>query len=119
MTFYMQNYTSDEKFDLSKFIGYENNIYDVLNSPFLAQISQLSTIDYYDVDERGFYDIDMIASDYYGDQFLAYLIQFYNGDFRDKFPEGTKLRMFSIEDLNELYYTLSIQSNVENTEESV
>ena len=116
MTFYMQNYTSEEKFDLSKFIGYENNIYDVLNSPFLAQISQLSTVAYYNVDE-GYRDIDAIATDYYGDQFLAYLIQYYNGDFRDTFPEGTKLKMFSIEDLNELYYTLSIQSNVENAEE--
>ena len=110
MTFYMQNYTSEEKYDLSKFLPFENNIYDVINSPFLAQLSQLSTVDYYNVDE-GYSDIDMIATDYYGDQFFAYLIQFYNGDFRDKFPEGTKLAMFSPDDLNELYYTLSAKSN--------
>lgn len=118
MTFYMRNYTSEEKFDISKFLGYENNIYDVINSPFLAQIKQLSTVDYYDVNERGYFDIDLIATDYYGDQFLAYLIQVYNGDFRDRFPEGTVLRMFSIEDLNDLYYTLSIQSNIGKFEES-
>lgn len=112
MTFYMQNYSSEEKFDISKFLPFENSIYDVINSPFLAQLSQLSTVDYYNVDE-GYKDIDMIATDYYGDQFLAYLIQYYNGDFREHFPEGTILRMFSIEDLNDLYYTLSIQTNLE------
>ena len=115
MAFYIRNFTSEEKFDISKFLNFENNVYDVINSPFLAQLSQLSTVDYYDVDE-GYRDIDMIATDYYGDQFLAYLIQFYNGDFRDTYPEGTKLRMFSIGDLNELYYKLSTQSNLENGE---
>lgn len=115
MTFYMQNYTSEEKFDLSKFLPFENGTYDVINSPFLAQISQLSTVDYYNVDE-GYRDIDMIATDYYNDQFFAYLIQFYNGDFRDTFPEGTILRMFSITDLNELFHKLSIQSNLSANE---
>lgn len=111
MSFYMRNYTSEEKFDLAKFMDFQDNVYDVINSPFLSQLNQLSTIEYYDVDQHGCYDIDLIASDYYGDQFFAYLIQFYNGDFRDKFPEGTKLAMFSPDDLNELYYTLSAKSN--------
>lgn len=112
MTFYMNNYSSEEQFDISKFMPFEDNVYDVINSPFLAQLNQLSTVDYYNVDE-GYRDIDMIATDYYGNQFLAYLIQFYNGDFRETFPEGTVLRMFSIGDLNDLYHELSIQSNLE------
>ena len=112
MYFYIRNFTSEEKFDISKFLDFQENVYDVINSPFLAQLSQLQTVDYYNVDE-GYKDIDMIATDYYGDQFLAYLIQFYNGDFREHFPEGTKLSMFSIEDLNELFYKLYVQSNVE------
>lgn len=112
MTFYMRNYSSDEKFDISKFMDFQDNIYDVINSPFLAQLSQLQTVDYYDVN-KGYKDIDMIATDYYGDQFLAYLIQFYNNDFRATFPEGTKLNMFSIDDLNELFLKLSVQSNIE------
>ena len=115
MTFYMNNYSSEEHFDISKFIPFENNVYDVINSPFLAQLNQLSTVGYYNVDE-GYKDIDMIATDYYGNQFLAYLIQFYNGDFRETFPEGTVLRMFSVSDLNDLYHELSIQSNLEASE---
>ena len=115
MSFYMRNFTSEEKFDISKFLNFEDNVYDVIDSPFLAQLSQLQTVDYYNVDE-GYRDIDMIATDYYGDQFLAYLIQFYNNDFRTQFPEGTKLNMFSMEDLNELFYKLSVQSNITEEE---
>lgn len=110
MSFYMRNFTSEEKFDISKFMDFQEDVYDVINSPFLAQLKQLQTVDYYDVD-NGYHDIDLIASDYYGDQFLAYLIQFYNNDFRDHFPEGTRLNMFSMEDLNELFYKLSAYSN--------
>ena len=115
MSFYMRNFTSEEKFDISKFLNFEDNVYDVIDSPFLAQLSQLQTADYYDVD-NGYKDIDMIATDYYGDQFLAYLIQFYNNDFRTQFPEGTKLNMFSMEDLNELFYKLSVKSNLTTSE---
>ena len=39
MTFYMRNYSSEEKFDIAKFMNFENDVYDVLSSPFLAQLS--------------------------------------------------------------------------------
>ena len=38
MTFYMRDYTSEEKFDIAKFMNFDNDVFDVLNSPFLAQI---------------------------------------------------------------------------------
>ncbi len=110
MTFYMRNYRSDEKFDISKFMNFQNDVYDVLNSPFLAQISQLPTVEYYNVDE-GYKDIDLISSEKYGTPFFAYLIQFYNNDFRETFPEGTVLNLFSPDDLNRIYYNLSALSN--------
>ena len=31
MTFYIRNYSSEEKFDLAKFLQFENDVYDVLN----------------------------------------------------------------------------------------
>ena len=115
MTFYIRNYSSEEKFDLAKFLQFENDVYAVLNSPFLAQISQMTPVDYYYVNS-GYKDIDMIATDYYGDQFFAYLIQYYNGDFRDTFPEDTVLKMFSVEELNEIFHNLSIKRNIEADE---
>lgn len=109
MAFYIRNFTSEEKFDISKFMNFENDVYDVLASPFLAQLSQLPTVQYYDVN-NGFKEIDLISSEVYDTPFLAYLIQFYNNDFRETFPEGTVLKLFSVEDLNEIYYLLSMKN---------
>lgn len=109
MTFYMRDFASEEKYDISKFLNFENDVYDVLDSPFLALLSQLPTVEYYYVD-NGYKEIDLISSEKYGEPFLAYIIQFYNNDFRATFPEGTVLRLFSIEDLNDIYYTLSTLS---------
>ena len=116
MTFYMRNYSSDEKFDIAKFMQYEEGVFDVINSPFLEQVRALPIVDYYYVN-NGFHEIDLIASDYYGDSFLAYLIQYFNGDFRESFPENTVLNMFSLEDLEELYHTMSTLSNLEERKE--
>ena len=112
MSFYMRDFTSEEKFDISKFMNFENDVYDVICSPFLAEIAQLPTVRYYDVNE-GFREIDLISSDVYGEPFFSYLIQFYNNDFRETFPEGTRLKLFSLEDLNEIYYNLSTKSKEE------
>ena len=116
MSFYMRDFASEEKYDISKFMNFENDVYDVINSPFLAQIHQLPTVQYYNVND-GFKDIDMIATDAYGDQFLAYLIQFYNDDFRDTFPEGTVLKLFPLDKLNEIYTELSIKSKSDRSGE--
>lgn len=112
MTFYMRNYTSDEKYDIAKFMQYQEGVFDVINSPFLEQVKQLPIADYYYVN-KGFQEIDLIAADYYGDSFLSYLIQYFNGDFRESFPENTVLNMFSLQDLEELYHTVSTLSNLE------
>lgn len=109
----MRDYSSEEKFDISKFLDFQGDVYDVIGSPFLAQISQLPTVQYYNVN-KGFKDIDLISSEVYKSPFFAYLIQFYNNDFRETFPEGTILRLFSIEDLNEIYYNLSSLSRTED-----
>ena len=75
------------------------------------QLKQLPTVEYYYVD-NGFKEIDLISTEKYGDPFFSYIIQFYNNDFRESFPEGTVLRLFSIGDLNEIYHNLATLSNV-------
>ncbi len=115
MSFYMRDFTSEEKFDISKFLDFENDVYDVIGSPFLAQLKQLPVKEYYYVN-NGFKEIDLISSEKYGTPFFAYIIQFYNDDFRETFPEGTILKLFSSEDLNQIYYSLSLQSNLETEE---
>lgn len=111
MAFYMRNYTSEEKFDISKFMDYKEGVYDVIDAPLLNQLKQLPIVQYYYVNE-GYHDIDLISSDVYGTPFLAYLIQFYNGDFRDTFPEDTVLNLFSMDNLNDLYNEIVTKSNI-------
>jgi hypothetical protein len=107
----MRSFKSEEKYDISKFLNFEQDVYDVINSPFLMQLKQLPTVEYYYVD-NGFKEIDLISTEKYGDPFFSYIIQFYNNDFRESFPEGTVLRLFSIGDLNEIYHNLATLSNV-------
>lgn len=109
MSFYIREYTSEEKFDIAKFMDFQQDVFDVVGSPFLAQIKQLPTIAYYHVND-GFHEIDLISSEKYGTPFLAYLIQFYNDDFRETFPEGTVLKLFDVNDLNDLYNNLFVLS---------
>ena len=111
MVFYIRNYKSDEKYDISKFMQYENGIYDTVGSPFLAKLLELPTVKYYYVDE-GFREIDIIALQEYGDLFFAYLIQYYNGMIMETFPEGTKLNLFSADDLEDLYHEMSVAQNI-------
>lgn len=110
MSFYMRDFKSEEMYDISKFLNFEQDVYDVIDSPFLIQLQQLSTVEYYYVD-KGFREIDLISTEKYGDPFFAYLIQFYNNDFRETFPEGTILRLFSMDDLNQIYHNLATLSN--------
>lgn len=118
MTFYIRDFSSEEQYDLGKFMNFEEGVYDVVASPFLEQLKQLQTVSYYYVD-NGYHDVDLIASAVYGDLFFAYLIQFYNNDFRETFPDGTILRMFSADDLKTLYHELSVQQNSVNRESGV
>lgn len=111
MTFYIRNYTSEEQYDISKFMDYKDGVFDVIASPFINQLYQLPTVKYYNVNE-GFKDIDLIATDVYGDPFFSYLIQFYNNDFRDTFPEGTVLNLFSAADLETLYHEIVTSQNL-------
>lgn len=111
MTFFMRNYESEEKFDISKFMNYVEGVYDVLDSPFLNQLKQLPTVKYYYVD-KGFKEIDLIALSMYGDATYAYLIQFFNNDMRTIFPEGTVLSLFDAQDLEELYHRVATESNL-------
>lgn len=114
MTFYIRNYESEEKFDISKFMNYIEGVYDVLDSPFLNQLKQLPTVKYYYVD-LGFKEIDLIAASVYGDSTFAYLIQFYNNDVRETFPEGTVLNLFSAADLEELYHSIANKNNLKES----
>lgn len=103
--FITANYASEERYDLAKFMEFKGDSYDALNCPFLIGLKKLPVWRYYRVDE-GYKDIDLIAHDAYGSMFYAYLIQFYNDTIEETFSEETVLKLFNIEDLDDLYNDL-------------
>ena len=110
MVKYIQDYASEEKYDISKFMQYEDGVYDTVGSVFLAKVKLLPTVNYYNVD-NGYREVDIIAQEVYGSVFFAYLIQLYNNMFIETFPEGTILNLFSASDLENLYAQLSAEQN--------
>lgn len=105
--FSFRNYKSDETYDLGKYLDFKVDVYDVINSPFLLKLKQLPVVAYYEVDKR-YRDIDLISVDAYGSSFLTFYIQFYNDIFDTVMPEGTTLKLFSIDDLNKLCSDMSL-----------
>lgn len=93
---------SEERYDLIKFMPWKEDTYDVLNSPFLNGLSELPLWRYYRVNE-GFKDIDLISQDAYDTPVYSSLIQIYNGTTQEVFEEDTVLKLFNVDDLEQLY----------------
>lgn len=104
--FTIRTYQSDETYDLAKFINFEDDVFDVINCPFLLKLKELPTYKYYKVQD-GYKDIDMISQDAYETPFFAFFIQYYNDTDKTVFDETDELNLFSKEDLIELFYQIS------------
>lgn len=100
--FTIADITTDERYDLAKFMPWKEDTFDVLNAPFLTGLSELPVWRYYRINE-GFKDIDLISQDAYGTPVYSSLIQIYNGTTEETFPEDTVLKLFDVESLEQLY----------------
>lgn len=100
--FTIADITTDERYDLAKFMPWKEDTFDVLNAPFLMGLSELPVWRYYRINE-GFKDIDLISQDAYGTPVYSSLIQIYNGTTEETFPEDTVLKLFDVESLEQLY----------------
>ena len=93
---------SDERYDLAKFMPWKEDTFDALNAPFLSGLVELPVWRYYRVNE-GYKDIDLIAQDAYSTPTYSSLIQIYNGTTEEEFPEDTVLKLFNVDDVEQLY----------------
>lgn len=100
--FTMGDISTSERYDLGKLMPWKEDTYDVLNSPFLLGLMNLPLWRYYKVND-GFKEIDLISSDAYSTSVYSSLIQIYNGTTEEVFPEYTVLKLFSVDDLEQLY----------------
>ena len=104
--FSIRTYQSNETYDLAKFINFVDDVYDVINCPFLLKLRELPTYKYYKVSE-GYRDIDMISQDAYGTPFFTFFIQYYNDTDKVVFDDEDELNLFSKEDLISLFHQIS------------
>lgn len=105
--FKSRNYSSSETYDIAKFLNFEVDVYDVINSPLLEKIKSLPVVSYYKVSE-GYKDIDSISTEKYGDPFLSFYIQHYNDIFEETLAEDVILKLFSLNDFINLCNSISI-----------
>ena len=112
--FTIADVTTEERYDLSKFMPWKEDTYDVLNSPFLLCLNELPVWRYYRVNE-GFKDIDLISQDAYNTPFYSSLIQIYNNTIEETFPEDTVLKLFNVDALEQLYADM-VHKNMGNVE---
>lgn len=104
--FTIRNYASDERYDLAKFINFKGDVYDVLDSPFLAKLKELPVSSYY-YTSQGSKNIDQISSETYGTPFMSFYIQYFNDINTEVLPEGVKLNLFNMSDFDSLYYQIA------------
>ena len=104
--FSIRTYQSEETYDLAKFINFVDDVYDVINCPFLIKLKELPTYRYYKVSE-GYKDIDMTSQDVYDTPFFTFFIQYYNDTDKVVFDDEDELNLFSKEDLISLFHQIS------------
>ena len=104
--FNIRNYSSDERYDIAKFMEFNGDCYDVVNSPFLNRLKDLPIKEYYSVN-KGYKTIDMISQHVYKTPIYAYYILYYNDLVDETVPENTVLKLFDIVDLDNLFFEIS------------
>lgn len=104
--FTMRTYQSDETYDLAKFMNFVEDVYDVIDCPFLLKLKELPVQKYYYVKD-GYRDIDLISQDAYSTPFFTFFIQYYNDTDKIVFDEEDKLNLFASEDLISLFHEMN------------
>lgn len=107
MFYINKDYSSDEKYDIAKFMEYQTDNYDVLTSYMLNNIKSLPTSGVFKIsveEERP----DLISYKIYGTVTYWSLILLYN-DIVDlsELKSGKSINYFDVRDFENLYYDLT------------
>lgn len=104
------DYMSDEKYDLAKFMPYETDNYDVLNSYFLEHLKDIVPSGSFTITVEEFRP-DLISYKIYNTVNYWSIIMLYNDIINiEDLVSGMTLNYFSVRDLEALYYNLKSQS---------
>jgi hypothetical protein len=99
-------YESDERYDIAKFMNYENNEYDPVTSRFLEELVKLPIAGTFKISYEE-YRPDLISYKIYKDTQYWWILIEYNKlmSFED-LTAGIEINFPSLTDLEELYFNL-------------
>lgn len=96
-----------ERFDLQKFVGFSENVYDYLDSYFIEQVTKLPVFGktIVQIEENR---PDLVSYRIYGTTQFWYILMLYNGMVSPfELVEGQELNYPKIEDIEKLYFSLN------------
>lgn len=96
-----------ERFDLQKFVGFTENVYDYLDSYFIEKVVKLPVYGttFVQIEENR---PDLISYRIYGSTQFWYILMIYNGMISPfDLVEGQIINYPRIEDMEELYFSLN------------
>ena len=97
---------STERYDLAKFMDFNNNCYDILTSYFISELTKLEPKGVYEVVEE-LERPDLISYKIYGSVRFWSLLMMYNSIISPlDIKVGTLINYPSLEDLENVYFSL-------------
>lgn len=96
-----------ERFDLQKFVGFSEDVYDYLDSYFIEQVNRLPVFGktIVQIEENR---PDLVSYRIYGTTQFWYILMIYNGMVSPfDLTEGQELNYPKIEDIEKLYFSLN------------
>ena len=96
-----------ERFDLQKFVGFSEDVYDYLDSYFIEQVNKLPVFGktIVQIEENR---PDLVSYRIYGTTQFWYILMIYNGMVSPfDLTEGQELNYPRIEDIEKLYFSLN------------
>lgn len=113
MFYINNNLTTNDKFDLAKFLEMdENGVFDSINSYILLSIPQLPLAGTFVIGKEANRP-DYISYSIYGDTQFWWVIMWYNRCFKPQdLKEGIEIRYPSLSALNQLYLQASLNTKV-------
>lgn len=108
MSLFYINLTTDfvKRYDFSKFMNYENDQYDILNSYFITRLKKLAIFGQYVVQAQENRP-ELVSYTIYEDTQYWWILMLYNDLFNfEEFPAGLIINYPSLASLEELYFSL-------------
>ena len=100
----------NKRFDPRRFVAFRDSYFDAANSTFLERIPQLTAIGTYQITDDP-YRPDLISHAIYQDTQYWWLLMLFNDEISiEALTLGRKLELFSLSDLDELFFELRRES---------